>query len=203
MDSAKLLSIPYDIYEQIFYHFKQSLKDTKYFKDINLRTGDGNIDCFTIRCNDYYVTNDMKRNNDYLVILEYLPEKVSKYCFHVTADPKTRKWGIANLIEQIYYGNIRNHHWTLGRDCIAQDNCKVWVRRYSNTTQYVEQEGNFTINIHNNGGFFNSSLGCTILADDKDFISDYRPLLRRCTNRSYIPVCVIRDTLFEQYLNAL
>ena len=198
-----LLDIPYHSYERLFDIHKDSFINTKYYANIEKRTDNKNIMAYIIRCNDYYITNDMKRNNDYLVVIWYDANSVIKYCFGVTADPKTRKKGIANIIEQVYFGNIRNHWWTLGRDAICQDNCDVWVRRYTLLTDYYEEKGRFHINIHNNAGAFNSSLGCTIFADDSEYFNHFRPLLRNCTNKNYVPVSVISEKNFLEIINSL
>lgn len=210
MDREYLLNIPYKKYKEIFYKFRDYLKtfnNGKYYhlfngKDIEFKEDSNTLSVFVIRCNDYYITNDMQRNNDFLILLYSTPsDKYEKYVFDVTADPKTRRYGIANLMEQIYVGNVRNHKWTLGRDCIAQDLCPVWVRRYTSNTNYYEEKGHFGINIHNNGGLFNSSLGCVIFADDEDYFNYFRKIVRTIDNKKEIPVAVIRDNLFLKFLN--
>jgi hypothetical protein len=206
MDKEFLLNVDYDKYEKVFELLKNEQKDTKYFKDISMKTEVGNINVFAIRCNDIGIANDQIRNNDFLVVLHYTDTQCVKLCLSVTTDPKTHREYIANIYDpQLYFGNIRNHHWTPGRLCIAQDNCKVWVRRYydKDPSHYIDREGNFTINIHDNGGFYNSSLGCVILADETDYHEEFYPLLKNCTNKDYVPVMIIRDNKFEELYNKI
>jgi len=166
----------------------------------------GSINVIVVRNNELYVTNDMKRNNDFLVVIENKLETYTKYVFECTADPKMRKDNIANLLSQSYVGNIRNHKWIFGRICIAQDNSNIWVGRFTRGIKdYKEYRGKFGINIHDNGGFFNSSLGCVVLAKQTDFYEEFSPLLKRVKAiaefRDFIPVIVIGYKLFENHLD--
>lgn len=196
MNREQLIKIPIDSYKEIFNAYAEGLPDKynlskTYWEDV--------LNVIVIRCNDIYVTNNELRNNDWLVCIY----NNLRYVYKCTADPKYKRDRIANLREQVYYGNIRPHRWIGWRTCIAQDNCKVWVRRYANGKWY-EELGHFGINIHNSAGYFNSSLGCVILADESRYINSFRPLLRtvkKQTNR--IPVAVINIKWFEQQAEAI
>ena len=201
MDKETLLNITYTQYEKIFDKYSKSSGLINPHK-VAMRKGLNEVDAFVIRCNEMYVTNDIIRNNDYLVLLQYLMDSISKYVFKVTADPSIRRYNIANLCEQIYYGNIRNHRWIAGRICIAQDKCPVRVRRYSDSRHYIEEVGYFGINIHDNGGLWNSSLGCVILESKDSYNNFLKPLLKSAANKNYVPVTVIRDKDFLNLMNA-
>lgn len=196
MTKEELLNIVYTEYESLFEKYRKEQNSP-----ISLQTANGSINAFVIRCNNMYITNDMERNNDFLVVLRYNPDNVDKYAFKVTADPCTRRYNIANLCEQIYAGNIRNHRWIAGRIAICQDLYPVKVRRYQNSSRYYEETGFFGINIHDNGGFWNSSLGCVILESEDEYKESYKPLLKSAANKNYVPVAVIRDKEFKHLLS--
>ncbi len=191
MTKEDLLNIEYDKYETLYNIYARKLGSP-----VSLQVNYGKINAFVIRCNEMYTTNDMQRNNDFLVILQYNSDSVDKYVFKVTADPHTRKYNIANLCEQIYAGNIRNHRQIAGRLAICQDFSPVRVRRYQSSTKYFEETGFFGINIHDNGGLFNSSLGCVILESEDEYKEYFKPLLQSAMNKTYVPVTVIRDIEF-------
>jgi hypothetical protein len=161
----------------------------------------GTIMAFVIRCNDGISFNDELPNNDLLVIVEYVSEdNTNIYTFNVTADPKSKKANIAHLLEQVYVGNVRPHRWIAGRLAICSDN-GCWFRR----TDTVGRDGDFTfdkigINIHDTGGFWNSSLGCVILESDDEYKNVFKPLLRRVINKNSIPVAVINQRYFKEEL---
>lgn len=197
MTREELRKIPYGIYKMLFNVFASEVPE-KYNLS-KTQWNDNGLNVIVIRCNDIYVTNDMERNNDWMILFF----RGLKYIFEVTADPKYRKNKIANICEQVYYGNIRNHRGIYNRDAICQDNCKVWVRRYKNDKWY-EELGHFGINIHNSAGFFNSSLGCVILADEKRYTQVFRPLLREAkTISNKIPVAVMNINWIRQKADAI
>ena len=192
--------LKYSEYKNIFKKYLSDLKGTKWLRDKDIKwiDNEGTINVIVIRCNDYYITNDMKRNNDWMIVIENRPDdNFRRYVFNCTADPKSKKRHRANLCEQIYFGNIRNHRNIAGRDAICQDFCEVYVRRYEGGS-WFEEKGHFGINIHNPGNNYNSSLGCVIISTDDDYFSEFRPLLRRVERRNN-PVAIIRDNKFLDY----
>ena len=201
MNKLYFEDLRYNQYKFLFEKYVAELKHTEYLRNESIAWSDaeGTINVFVIRCNDMYITNDIQRNNDWLVVIENRPEdSFRRYIFKCTADPKYRRNKIANLVEQIYYGNVRNHRWIPGRDAICQDNNEIYVRRYENG-EWFEEKGHFGINIHNSAGFFNTSLGCVVLASEDSYLNEFRPLLRR-VQKINIPVAVLRDTKFEELL---
>jgi hypothetical protein len=150
----------------------------------------------------------MKYDNDFLVIIENKPgDLVTLYVFSATVDPKTRRNNIASILYQFYYGNIRNHRGIPGRTAVCQDFCTVWVRRYFMSIlgkwDFIDEKGFLGINIHDKGGFFNSSLGCTILDSQDDYSKYFKPLLDKIkkVNSRDIPVMVIHEQKFRELLN--
>jgi len=195
-------NLKYNQYEEFFNNYIDELSGSKYLRDSGIRWCGVNktINVIVIRCNDIYITNNMKRNNDWMIVIENTKSgSFKRYIFKVTADPKYRRDKIANLMEQVYFGNSRNHRSQPNRIAICQDTCQVFVKRYKGPTWY-EDLGFFGINIHNPKGFFNSSLGCVILAKDSDYLNDFRPLLKR-VSKSRIPVAVIRNTDFARLIS--
>lgn len=205
MEKEYLFNLNYPDFRKVFEKNIAEKLGTKWMRDSKIKwsTEDGTINVIVIRCNDIYITNDEKRNNDYLVIIENTPEGSMNYIFNCTADPKYKRDGIANLCEQIYYGNIRNHRWTFGRLAICQDFCEVYVIRFIKGKP-SEECGLFKINIHDNGSSYNSSLGCVIIATQQENKKYYQPLLSRVRKiqERNIPVAVIRDVNFVRLLES-
>jgi hypothetical protein len=175
---------------------------------------------FEIRCNEDISFNNEIRNNDLLLVLEiqYADEKAIEYLLHqfdCTTDPCSQKYHIAHTARQIYRGNVGLHHGTPGRTCIRSDEGGgTWVRRTDaagnviplNPKHADAELGHFGINIHDNGGFANSSLGCTILAggsylEPGPYRDEYKPLLLKCTNKNNIPVALIDMEDVEDIIN--
>jgi len=190
----RLKKIPIEVYKTLF----NSYADSGIPNASNTHWGDV-LNVIVIRCNDIYITNDLKRNNDWLILIY----NNLRYIYECTADPKYRKNKIANICEQVYFGNIRNHRGIYNRLAICQDNSDVYVRRYTGNKWY-EEHGKFGINIHNPAGFFNSSLGCVILANESRYINSFRPLLREVKKKTnHIPVAVFNLKEFEKQAEAI
>lgn len=161
-----------------------------------------------VRCNETISFNDQLRNNDLLCLLQVadFDRGITTDFFDVTTDPCGRKSNIAHLCEQIYRGNIGFHRGDASRICIRSDfGAGTWINRTDengeiidlNTSEkFTSEPGHFGINIHNNNGFYNSSLGCIILSDETAYQRVFKPDLVNCThgamsNHSNIPVLVV------------
>jgi hypothetical protein len=142
----------------------------------------GTINVICIRNNDENSFNDAIRNNDKLVIIENRPnDSFRLYEYSVTADPSAKKSGIAHVSEGAYNSYVvRPHRWIAGRTALCQDAGEVRIFRTYSIGKLMHYEwGYFGINVHDTGGFWNSSLGCVILADSKQYQNEFKPLLLR------------------------
>lgn len=194
----------FELFKQLVYGYANNYLDEERIQYQIFDNKKNNIIVFVIRCNERISFNDKERNNDLLVIAEYISEdNFNVYTFNVTADPKAQNPNIAHLIEQIYTGNIRPHRWIAGRLAICSDK-GCWYRRTdSKGKPYDAKFGQIGINIHDTGGYFNSSLGCIILESDSEYKNVFKPLLKRCTNSNNIPVVVINQDYFKEELKVI
>lgn len=158
-----------------------------------------------IRCNSRISFNDKIRNNDLLVLPEYVSENnFNVWTFNCTLDPSTNKYNIAHLAEQIYQGNIRPHNWVQWRTAICSDTLGTWVKRTDTNEDILKTEkGKFGINQHNLWKFFNPSLGCPVLESEEDYLNVFKPLLNRCTNPKEIICVVINQDYFIDELKII
>jgi hypothetical protein len=156
----------------------------------------GYIIDFKIRCNERISFNDKIRNNDLLVIAEYVSEdNFNLWTFNCTVDPATDRPRIAHLSEQIYTGNIGIHRMTNWRKCIRSDK-GAWFKRTVNGVVVYEGKEPIGLHQHNSNGLFNSSAGCPILDSEPAYNNVFKPLLARVTNRNSIACCVINEDYF-------
>jgi len=149
----------------------------------------GTINVICIRNNDENSFNDVIRNNDILIVIENRPsDSFRLYEYEVTADPSRKKPGIAHLCEGAYNSYVvRPHRWIAGRTALCQDTGEVRVFRTNSQGKIMPARsagghyewGYFGINVHDTGGFWNSSLGCIILEDLKLYRDEFKPLLLR------------------------
>lgn len=191
----------YKLLESLYYDFRKS-EDNYIAEDVKKISSftNGEIAAFVIRMNKSNSFNDVETNNDLLVILENVNDKnFNIFTFNVTADPKSNKPNIAHVLEQIYRGNIRNHRWIFGRIAICSDR-GLWYFRTKAGKIIERLFGMIGINIHDNGGFFNSSLGCVILELMSQYKTVFKPLLQRATNKENVPVFIMNQYFFNKIL---
>lgn len=144
--------------------------------------------------------------NDLLLIIDYgiIP---NVYFFSVTMDPRGKSKNIAHLLEGIYasYTALRPHKYIMGRTALVQDRDAVLVARtdaQGNVISAKPERGWFGINVHDSGGYQNSSLGCTVLEPDSiennfQFANIFKPILLGCSNKAEIDYCVINFDTFK------
>lgn len=157
---------------KLFNDFNEKLKGTKF--ENNLKFSETGLNFFSVRCNPIGRANDVERNNDALILIT----PTDMYTFWETADPKTKRDGIAWALKYQWRANIRAHHWEKGRWAACQDNCKLWVGRFFGKV-FKHFYGLFTIHVHNPGIYYNSGLGCQILNSDESYWKYMHPELDR------------------------
>lgn len=165
------------------------------------------INVITIRNNPEIAFNDSDTfDNDEMIVYENTSSGgVRLYRFNVTADPKSRKDNIAHLLKGCYASyRVGNHRWVPGRTALRQDENKVLVARTDNKGNIKKVEyGMFGINIHDSGGFRNSSLGCTILANDVDYKTKFKPMLLRIQKQKPISYILTDHIDVSKFLNMI
>lgn len=198
----KLKELGYSDLKKLFEDYNNYIKETSpnIWKNIKFREEPNTLNIFTFRMNDVGVANDTLRDNDFLLMVENKDEDdVSISYLNCTVDPKTKRAGMAFLLPQQYVGNIGYHHGDPSRICIREDNDKVWVRRFNSSSKdakYKDEYGNFTIHIHDTHNFGNTSLGCTVIANQKSYEDIFKPALTRVAKfHKSVPVSLINDNV--------
>lgn len=173
----------------------------------------GNINVIGIRNNPEISFNDKEvYYNDWLIIEKIAEPKNEIYLFKVTMDPRGRKQNIAHLLEGVYasYTALRPHKYVPGRTAIVQDRDSVLVARTltDGKVSVKEHKGVFGINIHDSGGYQNSSLGCTVLESDSkennyQFEQVFKPLIKSVTNKESIDYMVINKFVFKELVQRM
>lgn len=178
----------------------------RVYGDPVFRTEPDTINVLGIRYNHEISFNNDLTNNDNLIIWENTSSnQVRLWRFPVTMDPKSKKVNIAHLVKGVYPSyRVGNHRQVPGRTALRQDDGVVLVARTDKKGEVFEvQTGKFGINIHDSGGFSNSSLGCTILANDDDYKNKYKPLLLRVKAQRNITYVVSDLDDVSEYLNRI
>ena len=84
----------------------------------------------------------------------------------------------------------------------------VVVARTDSHGGFVNNDkGFFTINIHDSGGYRDSSIGCTVIQSDIDYVDTYLPYLYNIDDKQIVPknnedltYCLINQAQLENYL---
>lgn len=155
---------------------------------------------FVFRFNEDESFNDELPNNDLKVLAMRVKDEdgdwaVNDQFFNVTADPKTRRKGIAHFLPQVYRGNIGNHRAIIGRICIRSDR-GCW---YFRTGDGKPQFGMIGLNWHNSAGFINTSLGCVINEDENRWKTIEKPMLNLTANRQNVPSAIVSYEFTKEY----
>jgi len=207
LESVNAYNIPN--LKTIFYNYLNLCKqDGRVIGDPIWRENLNEINVIGIRSNPEISFNLSGETyyNDLLLIINY--EIIPKiYFFSVTMDPRAKKKNIAHLLEGIYasYTALRPHKYVTGRTALVQDRGAVFVARTDNQGNVITakpEKGFFGINVHDSGGYQNSSLGCTVLEPDSvennfQFVNIFKPILSGCSNKAKIDYCVINYDTFK------
>lgn len=216
MNRDKIISLLHDYsyrdYKSLYEKYRVWLTKQKVEPSVIFPNSKSEIAVFQFRCNEPISFNDQERNNDLLVIMEIQDNMraISDFFFDVTCDPCTTKPRIAHSCAQIYRGNVGPHRGDPNRPCIRSDyGFGTWYNRTDAKGDVIDinPDDNFTsvsghigINIHNANGAYNSSLGCTILSNEKEYQNIFRPVITGCSNKSNIPVILIDADDLEDIL---
>lgn len=205
-----LHSFSFSDYENLFNQYSNWLIKDKVEPSTKFLDTYGSLSAFVFRFNETISFNDIIRNNDLLVLMKVIDNErgIKDNFFDVTSDPCGKKFRIAHLCEQIYRGNVGFHRGDSNRPCIRSDNgFGTWYNRTDTESDiidinpsdnYTSIAGHIGINIHNNNGAYNSSLGCVILSSENDYRKIFVPFItQNVTNRNNIPVCVINGEDWE------
>lgn len=196
----------YSDYKNIFNRFIEYAKANKRcYGNPRWLDDDHTINVIGVRMNDEIDFNDKKYNNDKLYIIQNRPNDMYiAHEYNVTVDPATNKYRIAHLCEGAYESYIvRPHRWIIGRTALCQDAGEVRIVRTDLRGGAIVYEwGYFGINIHNAGGFRNSSLGCTIYLDE--YHQEIKQILLNAKNhQDKFTYCIINHKTFNKIKNEL
>lgn len=195
-------------FEKIWKSLSEKYKQAEFFSgNPEWQDEPGSMNILGVRHNKEisFNTKEDGFNNDWLFIWEKdLNGEVSIYEFEVTMDPLGKKNNIAHLRKGAWNSYvIRGHKWIPSRTAFGQDANDVLVTRTDAKGNVLTSEwGKFGINIHDSGGYKNSSLGCTILAKDEIWKTVFKPLLLKHKSLKKTYTYVVTD-LPDLYLEIL
>lgn len=180
----------------------------------------GTVNVIGVRCNTEVDFNFGKYNDYLILIVNNADGTYSQLIIDVTVDPAKTKHGIAHLRQGVWNSyELRPHKWTsryfnyiqktIKRWALCQDLNNVEIVRTDGKGKIIETErGKFGINIHDNGGYADSSLGCTVLEHDKEYFEKYLAYLYDWKNEKVIMAnphnvsyCLMNFGSLEKYIN--
>lgn len=180
-------SSEYFIHDGLKYQYKRMSGSPSF------PTQPNTITLIGIRNNEEIAFNDELADNDDLIVYENTSSgEVRLWRFPCTMDPKTKKNKIAHVVKGVWASYVvGNHRHQPGRTALRQDGNKIVVARTNKRGKVIKVEkGFFGINVHNKNGYFNSSLGCTILENDVNYDTKFKPILKRVKGQSPITYIV-------------
>lgn len=198
-------------YENLYSSYREWLVPEKVEASVHFPNCDDGIAAFIFRCNQPIDFNNIRRNNDLLIIVQRKLLGFKVYSMVCTADPYGPKDHIAHLSAQIYRANRGLHRGIPGRICLRSDfGFGTWIQRTDSegdvidinpaSDKFTSAPGHFGINIHDTGGYYNSSLGCVIIAYNQDYLV-FKSILENASNPSNVPVCVFDMEDLPEFLN--
>ena len=213
VDYGTLVSLNAKMYEAIAYAYKKRLLGDsarrKYITDESIVWNNNGMSVIQIQCNEVGIANDVLRNNDWMITV--VDGKIVEI-YKITTDPKTKRSGMAFIVPQITRRHVGYHRWNLNRIALRQDqgsdfDYTTWVRRFyykNGKWTWTEQKGFYTIHTHDTGGFWNSSLGCAVIANDSTYRNYFKPALKDLKARKLdrnIPLYIINYKEFIELAN--
>lgn len=230
----KIKDLGYTDWKNIFNkHLDWSIANNRVAGSPAWNDEEGILNVIGIRCNDERDFNYGKYN-DYLVIILNRPDdNYRKDILKVTVDPAVPNApGVKNrahLCQGVWNSyRIRPHagggvdarefpkigyqkRWAICQYRDTEDSSGkkvVVVARTDSQGGFVNNDkGFFTINIHDSGGYRDSSIGCTVIQSDNDYVDNYLPYLYDIIGKKIVPknnedltYCLINQTQLEKYL---
>jgi hypothetical protein len=178
----------------------------------------GTINIIGIRSNTEADFNFGKYNDFLIVLINKTLDRYNQVLMPVTVDPNRTKDGIAHLRQGVWNSYVvRPHKWasrtfpaigTIQRWAVCQDLNVVEVCRTDGKGKIkLTETGHFGINIHDNGGYVDSSIACTVIQKDSDYLEKFLPMLYDLDTEKKVPVnhnnltyCLINHVQLEAYL---
>lgn len=218
-----------NILDNFIYYDYRKLFNTHllWAKENNRVTGDPKwfdepftLNVIGIRCNSEADFNFGKYNDFLILILNKPDDRYDQAIIPVTVDPNRNKDGIAHLRQGVWNSYvIRPHKWesrtfsevgTIYRWAICQDKDVVEVIRTDGKGNIIKADrGMFGINIHDSGGYYDSSLGCTVIKNDNHYLKLFLPYIYDLKLKKKVPLnydnltyCLINHVNFEKYLES-
>lgn len=200
-------------------HLKWALENKRYSGEPVWYDAEGTLNVIGIRCNTEADFN-FGKYNDFLILVYNKPlDKYDQEIINVTVDPGRNKENIAHLRQGVWDSYVIRPHRhdtryfaelskTIARWAICQDQNTVMVARTNGKGTVIENEtGRFGINIHDSGGYRDSSLGCTVIQKDSDYLEKLLPYLYDLKAEKKVPInagnityCLINHSQLEKYV---
>lgn len=182
----------------------------------------GTLNVIGIRCNSESDFNFGKYNDYLLLIFNKEDDNFERSILVVTVDPNRNKNGIAHLRQGVWNSYVVGvHHFDAKRVfpkigeqlrwALRQDKDEVEIVRTDSKGNVTGSERGYPkTNIHDNGGFADSSLGCTVIKSDEAYVDNFLPYLvnvdkgtMACKNHKDLTYCLINYSRLEKYVDEL
>lgn len=159
----------------------------------------GTLNIIGVRCNTEADFNFGKYNDYLILVLNKENDEYTSAIINVTVDPATTKNGIAHLRQGAWNSYVvRPHRWArrrfgkfgeINRWACCQDLHTVEIVRTDGKGKIISTErGMYGINIHDNGGYRDSSLGCTVIQSDESYLNIFLPMIYNLSKSKPEPV---------------
>jgi len=219
MNIETLKDLKYSKLQSIFEkHLEWSKNNKRTIGKPRWRVEDMTLNVIGVRCNSESDFNFGKYNDYLILVLNKSSEDFTKVVMTVTVDPNRNKDGIAHLRQGVWNSYVvRPHRWAYrnfpknGRQyrwAICQDKNEVEIVRTDGNGGIIRSvRGFFGINIHDTGGYSDSSLGCTVIKSDSSYENLFLPCIYDIKGKEYVPAnrndityCLINEQQFLKYL---
>jgi hypothetical protein len=216
---SKIKKLGYSDWKKVFNkHLAWSKENKRTIGKPVWREEDMTLNVIGIRCNSETDFNYGKYNDYLILVLNKSSDDFTKVIMEVTVDPCRNNDGIAHLRQGMWNSYVvRPHKWAyrnfphIGRQqrwAICQDKDQVEIVRTDGNGSVIKSvRGFFGINIHDTGGYKDSSLGCTVIKSDESYEDLYLPCIYDIDEDDYVPsnhtnltYCLINEQQFGKYV---